>query len=237
MPEAKCENCGADLPENSKFCPQCGTAVAAGDTVVAEVPPPEPDPTPVEPQVAQRRLFGVPPTSVLLLLTALGVLLAIVLLVLGEWPWALIVVGLTGFVGTGLFAQARRLPGETGVATKASLRGFDLVRARSRAVVETVAAHGSARMELSRLRREVSALAADRRERVRELGEAAYGNDRAAVKALKERIKETDDEVQAKEAQMAKVSLDAQERIGRAKLEVQPTRVEQPESGANTPSE
>lgn len=237
MPEVKCENCGAELPENSKFCSQCGTAVAAGDTVVAELPPPEPDPTPVEPQVAERRFFGVPPTSVLLLLTALGVLVAIVLVVLGEWPWALIVLGIAGFVGTGLFAQARRLPGETGGATKASLRGIDTVRARSRAMVETVAAHGSARMELSRLRREVSALAADRSERVRELGEAAYGNDRAAVKALKERIKEIDAEVQAKEAQMAKVTLDARERIGRAKLEVQPTRIEEPQSGANTPSE
>jgi hypothetical protein len=235
MPE--CQNCRAELPENSKFCPQCGTAVAAGDTVVAEVPAPEPDPTPVKPQVAERRLFGVPPTSILLLLTALGVLVAIALLVLGEWPWALIVLGFTGFVATGLFAQARRLPDETGAATKASLRGLDSVRARSRALVETVAAHGNARLELSRLRREVSALAADRRERVRELGEAAYGNDRAAVKALKERIKEIDSEVQAKEAQMARVTIDAQERIGRVKLETQPTRVEQPNSGANTPSE
>jgi hypothetical protein len=235
MPE--CQNCRAELPENSKFCPQCGTAVAAGDTVVAEVPAPEPDPTPVKPQVAERRLFGVPPTSILLLLTALGVLVAIALLVLGEWPWALIVLGFTGFVATGLFAQARRLPDETGAATKASLRGLDSVRARSRALVETVAAHGNARLELSRLRREVSALATDRRERVRELGEAAYGNDRAAVKALKERIKEIDSEVQAKEAQMARVTIGAQERIGRVKLETQPTRVEQPNSGANTPSE
>ena len=233
----KCQTCGAELPENSKFCPQCGTPVAAGDTVVQEVPAPEPDPTPVEPQVAERRLFGVPPTSVLLLLTAVGVVVGIVLLVLGEWPWALIVLGLAGFLGTGFFAQARRLPGESGGATRASLKGLDSVRARGRAMVETVAAHGSARMDLSRLRREVSALTADRRDRVRELGEAAYGNDRAAVKALKERIKEIDDEVQAKEAEMAKVTLDAQERIGRARLETQATRVEQPNSGANTPSE
>jgi hypothetical protein len=234
---AKCSNCGAELAEDSKFCPQCGTPVAAGDTVVAEVPAPEPGPAPVERQVAERRFFGVPPSSVLLLLTAIGVVVAIVLLVLGEWPWALIVFGFAGFAATWFLSQARRLPGETGGATKASLRGLDSVRARSRAAIETVVAHGSARMELVRLRREVSALAADRRDRVRDLGEAAYGNDRGAVRALKERIKAIDDDVQAKEAQMARVTVDAQERIGRAKLEVQPTRVEQPDSGANTPSE
>jgi len=237
VPETECQNCGAELPEYSKFCPHCGTPVAAEVTVVAEAPRPEPEPTPVEPQVAERRFFGVPPSLVLLLLTVTGVVLGIVLLVLGVWPWALIAFGLAGFVGTGLFAQARRLPGETGGATKASMRGLDSVRARSRAVVETVAAHGSARMELARLRREVSVLATDRSERVRELGEAAYGNDRGAVKALKARIKEIDDDVQAKEAQMARVTLDAQERIGRAKLEAQPTRIEQPDSGANTSSE
>jgi hypothetical protein len=233
---ASCQSCGTKLPANSKFCPECGTPVAAGDTVVEAVPPPEPGLAPVEPQVAERRFFGVPPSSVLLLLTVAGVAGAVVLFALGEWPWALIVLGLTGFAATGLFTQARRLPGETGGVTKASLRGLDSVRARGRAVVETVAAHGSARMELARLRREAAALTADRRDRVRELGEAAYAGDKAAVKELKDRIKQLDDDVQTKEAQMAKVTIDAQERIGRAKLEVQPTRIEEAESGSNTPS-
>jgi hypothetical protein len=237
VPEAKCSNCGTSLPPNSKFCSECGTPVASGDTVVEEVPVPEEVPAPVEPQVAERRFFGVPPSSVLLLLTAVGVAGAIVLFAFGEWPWALIALGLTGFVGTGLFAQARRLPDETGGVTKASLAGLDSVRARGRAVVETVAAHGNARMELSRLRREVAALTADRGELVRELGDAAYEGNKAAEKQLKERVKQIDDDVQAKEAQMAKVTIDAQERIGRAKLEVQPTRIEEPESKPNTAGE
>ena len=237
MPEAKCSNCGTELPPNSKFCLECGTAVAAGDTVVEEVPVPEPAPAPVEPQVAERRFFGVPPSSILLLLVVAGLVFAIVLFALGEWPWALIVLGLSGFAATGLFTQARRLPAETSGVTKASLGAVDAVRARGRAVVETVAAHGSARMELSRLRREIAALSADRSERVRELGAAAYEGNKAAEKELKERIKQIDDDVQAKEAQMAKVTIDAQERIGRAKLEVQPTRIEEPESKPNTASE
>jgi len=237
VPEAKCANCGTKLPPKSKFCPECGTAVASGDTVVEELPPIEPGPTPVEPQVAERRLFGVPPSTALLVLAVAGVAFAVVLFVLGEWPWALIVLGLSGFVATGLVAQARRLPDETSGVTKASLAGLGSVRARGRAVVETVAAHGTARMELARLRRQVAPLSAERRERVGELGEASYAGNQKAVKELKERIKQIDDDVQAKEAQMAKVTIDTQERIGRAKLEVQPTRVEEPESSANTPSE
>jgi zinc-ribbon domain len=237
VPEVKCTNCGSELPANSKFCFQCGTPVASGDTVVEEVPVPEEAPAPVEPQVAERRFFGVPPSSVLLLLVVAGLVLGIVLFALGEWPWALIVLGLSGFAATGLFTQARRLPGETSGVTKASLGAVDAARARGRAVVETVAAHGSARMELARLRREVAALASDRRERVRELGEAAYEGDKAAENELKERLKQIDDDVRAKEEQMAKVTIDAQERIGRAKLEVQPTRIEEPESKPNTAGE
>jgi hypothetical protein len=210
--------------------------VTAGDTVVEEVPVPEPAPAPAEPQVAQRRLFGVPPSSVLLLLAVSGLVAAVVLFALGEWPWALIVLGLAGFVATAFFAQARRLPAETSGVTKASMTGLDNVRARGRAAVETVAAHGSARMELSRLRREVASLSSDRRELVRELGEAVYGANKAAEKDLKERIKQIDDDIRAKEASMAQVTIDAQERIGRAKLEVQPTRIEEPEAGPNTPT-
>ena len=48
-------------------------------------------------------------------------------------------------------------------------------------------------------------------------------------------MKEIDDELAAKEAQMAKVTIDAQERIGKAKLQVQPTQVvagEMPGRGA-----
>ena len=237
MPEAKCTNCGTELPPNSKFCSECGTAVGSGDTVVDEVPAPEEAPAPVEPQVAERRLFGVAPSGVLLLIAVAGFVAGVVLFALGEWPWALIVLGLSGLVATSMFAQSRRLPGETSRATMTSLAGFDWVRARGGVVVETVAAHGNARMELSKLRRDVAALTSDRRERVRDLGEASYEGNKAAEKELKERIKELDDDVQAKEAQMAKVTIDAQERIGRAKLEVQPTRIEEPESKPNTSSE
>jgi uncharacterized membrane protein YphA (DoxX/SURF4 family) len=209
------------LPARSKFCSECGAAVASGDTVVEEVPPAEDGPTPVEPQVSERHYFGVPPSGVLLGLGAVGLIAAIALVASGLWPWALIALGLSLFLLTGFISAERQGPREEGRASRA----FSSVLTRAGVAKETIAAQGSARIELARLRRDASALARQRSERARELGEAVYANNATATKELKERMKEIDDELAAKEAQMAKVTIDAQERVGRAKLQVQPTQV------------
>jgi uncharacterized membrane protein YphA (DoxX/SURF4 family) len=218
---ARCQACGAKLPAKSKFCPECGTAVASGDTVVEPVPPPEEEPTPVESHVSERRYFGVPPAAVLLALAVVGLVTAIVLFATGLWPWGLIALGVSLFLLTGFISANRQSPGDEGRAARA----FSTVRTRAGVAKETVAAHGGARIELARLRRDANALAKQRSERARELGEAVYAKNTAATKELKQRMKEIDDELAAKEAQMAKVTIDAQERIGKARLEVQPTQV------------
>jgi hypothetical protein len=192
---------------------------------VQEVPLNETGPVPVEPHVAERRFFGVPPSTILLVLGVGALVGAIVLFATGQWPWALILLGLAIFMLTGFSSQARRLPGETSGVARASLDAVGSIRARTGAAVETVAAHSSARIELRRLRQEVGAVASDRSDRLRELGEAVYEGNRSATKELKERIQELDDVIKAKEAQMADVTMQAQERIGRAQLEVRPTQV------------
>jgi hypothetical protein len=218
---ARCEACGAKLPAKSKFCPECGAAVLSGDTVVQEVPATEDGPTPVEPHISERRYFGVPPAGVLLGLAAVGLIAAIGLLASGLWPWALIALGLSLFLLTGFISAERQGPREEGRAS----RTFSSVRSHAGVAKETIAAQGSARIELARLRRDASGLARQRSERARELGEAVYASNTTATEELKERMKEIDDELAAKEAQMATVTIDAQERIGRAKLQVQPTQV------------
>lgn len=61
MPAASCENCGASLPRNSRFCPECGTRVGASpaETAVQELPAGETGPVPVEYETARPRYFGV----------------------------------------------------------------------------------------------------------------------------------------------------------------------------------
>jgi zinc ribbon protein len=61
MPAASCENCGSALPEDSRFCPECGSRVGAGpgETAVEELPPDETGQVPVEYETARPRYFGV----------------------------------------------------------------------------------------------------------------------------------------------------------------------------------
>jgi hypothetical protein len=225
MARPKCATCGAKLPAKSKFCPECGAAVASGETVVQDVPPTEDSPAPVEQHVSQRQLFGVPPSSVLLGLGALGLIAAIVLLVTGNWPWALIALGIALFLFTGFLNQSRRLPDDSGAAGRVSVNALSSVRSRAGAAKETIAAHGSARLELVRLRREIGTLARERGERARELGEAVYAENDGAADDSKRRMKEIDDEIASKEGQMAQVTMDAANRIERARMQVQPTEI------------
>lgn len=221
MRRARCQSCGAKLPSNARFCSECGAAVGSGDTVVQAVPPTEDGPTPVEQHVSERHYFGVPPAGILLVLGVVGVIVAIALFVTGLWPWGLIALGVALFLLTGFVSAERKSPGEDGRA----VRAFASVRSRAGVAKETIAAHSGARIELARLRRDASGLARQRSERARELGEAVYAKNTTATKELKQRMKEIDDELAAKEAQMAKVTIDAQERVGKAKLQTQPTQV------------
>ena len=227
MPRAKCSSCGAKLPAKASFCPECGFRAAApsGDTAVQELPATETGPVPVEPQVAQRRIFGVPPSTYLLVLGVGTFVLGIALFATGRWPWGLIVIGVAIWLITGFISQARRLPDETPAVARASLGALGSVRARAGAAVETVAAHGTARIELARLRREVGGLASERSERLRELGEAVYEGNSSAAEHVKQGIEDLDKAIKEKEMQMANVMIDAQERIERAQLQVRPTEI------------
>jgi hypothetical protein len=180
---------------------------------------------PIQPLIAERRFFGVPPSTVLLVLGAGALAGAIGLFATGRWPWGLILLGLAIFLLTGFSSQARRLPDETSGVGRASLGVLGSVRARAGAAVETVAAHGSARIELAALRRDVGRLVAERGERLRELGEAVYEGNRSATKQLKQGIEALDNEIKEKETQMANVTMEAGERIERAQLQVQPTQI------------
>ena len=94
--------------------------------------------------------------------------------------------------------------------------------------VESVAVHSTTRVELYRLRRELTELLAQRAESARALGEAVYARDKGATKAARERMAELDGLVSAKEEAMERTAAEAMERMQRAQLQVQPTQIEPP---------
>ena len=228
MPPASCSNCGARLPEGGRFCPECGvrTTVANDITAVEEVPPDETGRVPVHKVAASPHYFGIAPPAALFGLAAAALVAAIVLFATGRAiAGALLLAAAVLF--TALFvAASRRLP-ENAVA-RVGRRAAETVRDRTGFAVEAVSVHSTTRMELFRLRRELTELAAQRAEAARALGEAVYGGTEDEVEAGRKRMSELDQALTDKEREMTKVTAAANERIQRAQLQVQPTEVVEP---------
>ena len=212
-----CSNCGSPLPPDARFCPECGVRVAA--PTAEEVPPPETGRVPV-------KRFGTPPRYALLWVAGLALALAVVLFVVGSW-----VAGIVALVAALVCAAfyASRAHGEQ------TSRTLTRVRARSRAVVETVAAQAQAQKEQLAVRAELQRLVGERGERLRALGEAVYREDAAGTEQARAALRELDESIAAKEAEMTQIAERTQERVGRARLEAQSTFLLEPQPGAPEP--
>jgi outer membrane biosynthesis protein TonB len=105
---------------------------------------------------------------------------------------------------------------------------FRALRETTGYAVESVTVSSTARVELYRLRRELTALLAQRAESARLLGEAVYADDEEGTKTAREQLAAIDGLVSSKEDEMERTAADAMERIQRAQLQVQPTQIEPP---------
>ena len=208
---ASCANCGRRLSKQSRFCPECGQPVGEGETKVQELPPDETGPVPVEYTHADRRYYGVTPTAFAVSLAGVVIVAAVVLFATGHWPIGLILLG----VGILLLL----LSVETGA-----------FRDRAGVAADSVATRGRATTRLRALRRELRKLAVLRGRLLFELGDAVYRGDEQATEAARQRLSELDQTWREREAEMQAVIAQAQDRLNRRRLEVQPTEmVELPE--------
>ena len=211
---ASCANCGSRLPKNSRYCPECGRPVTEGGTKVLELPPDETGPVPVTVTHADRSYYGVTPTVLALGLAAVVIVAAIVLFAVGHWPIGLIL------LGVGLLRLLVTV--ETGV-----------FRDRAGVAADSFATRGRATTRILALRRELRKMAVLRGRLLFELGDAVYRDDEQATEAARRRLGELDEAWRQKEAEMHTVIAQAQDRLDRRRLEVQPTEmVELPEEPA-----
>ncbi len=228
MPAASCGNCGARLPKDSRFCPECGVRISAVDdvTAVEEVPPEETGRVPVHKVAAAPRYFGVAPPLALFALAVATLALGVAVFVAGNAIAGALLLAAAALFSALFIAASRRLP-ENAVA-RLGRRAFGTVRDQTGFAVEAVSVHSSARVELFRLRREFSELVAQRAEAARALGEAVYGGSEDEVEDARNRMSELDQALADKEREMTTVTAAANERIQRAQLQVQPTAIVEP---------
>jgi hypothetical protein len=228
VPAANCANCGARLPKDGRFCPECGVRTSASNdaTAVEEIPPEETGRVPVHKVAATPRYFGIAPPLALFAIAVAALAAAIVLFVAGKTITGALLLAAAALFSVLFVGASKRLP-ENAVA-RVGRRVFATVRDRTGFAVEAVSVHSTTRVELFRLRRELSELAAERAEAARALGEAVYVGAEDEIKAGRNRMSELEQAFADKEREMTTVTAAANERIQRAQLQVQPTEVVEP---------
>jgi len=228
MPVANCANCGARLPKDGRFCPECGvrTSVENDVTAVEEIPPEETGRVPVHTVSVTPRYFGIAPPLALFALAVAALAAAIVVLVGGNVIAGALLLAAAALFSVLFVTASKRLP-ENAVA-RVSRRVFATGRDRTGFAVEAFSVHSAARKEIFRLRHELSELTAERTEAARALGEAVYGGVEDEVEAGRKRMSELDQALADKEGEMTRVAAAANERIQRAQLQAQPTEVVEP---------
>jgi hypothetical protein len=188
-------------------------------------------PAPMDVMWSERRFFGVPPSTALFGLGIGALVLGVVLVATGHLVWALFTFGAALLALAGFVSQTRRLPAEASGVARASVQALETVKARAGATIDTVAAHGNARIELMRLRRELGHIRDEREQMLHALGVAVYENDSDATSELQEQLGGLDEEIEAKKLEMEQISQRAEERIQNAQLSVQSTRIVEPDNG------
>jgi hypothetical protein len=189
-----------------------------------ELPPPdETGGVPVEYTQVEPRYYGITPTTLVLVLAGAALTLAVVLFALGRWPFGLIALGASVLLVIVFLEAARRKP-DGGVArsTADALDGF---RARAGVAADSLATRGRAARRLLALRRELQRMGVLRGRLLFELGDAVYRADDQGAERARGQIRELDELAALREAEMEAVMVQAQDRLERRRLEVQPTEM------------
>src|SRR5204863_8666692 len=107
---ANCGNCGARLPRDSRFCPECGVRVSAANdvTAVGEVAPEETGRVPVHRVAVAPRYFGIAPPLALFALAVATLVVAVVLFAAGKTIAGAVLLAAAGLLALLFVAPSRR---------------------------------------------------------------------------------------------------------------------------------
>jgi hypothetical protein len=187
-----------------------------------EVPPDETGRVPVNYDRVEPHYYGIAPTTLVLVLAAAVLAVAIVLFVSGHWPFGLVVLGLSILLTVFFFEAARRRPD---AVVRSTTEALDTFRSRAGVAADSLATRRRAAHQVLALRHELERMAAVRKQLLFELGNAVYGGDGQATDRARVQLEELDALSAQREKEMQEIVAGAQERIRRRKLEVQATEM------------
>ena len=228
---AKCSICGATLAKKARYCPQCGTPVGGGDTEVAETPPEETGPVPVNVTRAEPRFYGVTPVYLTFGLAVCALAVTIVLFATGNWQVALILFGVTILLSLAFLEALRRKPEAAVFRSRA-----DALRGRAGFAAEAVIARSRAAAKVVGARRDFQRMLQRRLDLLVELGDAVYRGDEQATEAARKQLEELDRTSAQREEEIRKMWEGTRQRLTMRRLEVQPTQIVEPQPEPETPA-
>ena len=194
-----CATCGSASAWDAKFCQQCGRRLD------------EHAPS----------YYGALLPGPVLVLGCVLLAAAALALIAGSVIAALVLLGLAGAVFVFLDEAARRNPDDP-VARRVLAFGYRL-RGWTTFARTALSAWARALRDVVRLRRESRSLRREREPTLRSLGDAAYRDDEPATNALRERLRQIDDELAKRAAEQARALASARKHVDEEHDAVRPT--------------
>lgn len=242
-PSASCPGCGTVLSPDARFCPACGAAQAAGETlefpdeaIIAD-PAVAVSATETPPTVHRihRRPLGIHPVPLLGALGTVALVVAIVLLAAGSLVGGLILLGLALALLTLFRAGVKSEPDAP--TARLTLRTVDRCRSLARLAAVTIRASARAGLQLLQIRRRRRRLRSDLQHRLKPLGEAVHENDEHRVQVLKQQAAELDERLDETEREASAAISAALTEIKLERATSQPTQALAPsaEEAENPP--
>lgn len=195
MSADSCLTCGANVPAESRFCPECGAPAVGPDGVETRL----------------RKYWSAPDAGLLAGIALAGV--GILLVGIQTWLWGILVLVLAAAVLVLRSEAGRRGSGAVLGAASARLTAHRRV----------VGARSRGQLELFRLRRELAELQSERSRGYYELGRATHAGDEAAADAAKAQLDDVGMRIVSKESEIGALVGEMEERVRRAQAEVTPT--------------